>query len=145
MRAGALFWPRRVHAKHGRIYHAADGYVSPYRAEGFNLPVLEACACGTPVICTKGGPTDVFMSAEFSHFIESRVVAVTHGDMEGQLEPELDHLIQLMLRVMDDDGSRETAVRAGGAHVAANFNWDLVVSWLLGAIFDRDKKRPRRY
>jgi glycosyltransferase involved in cell wall biosynthesis len=37
------------------LYGAADCYVSPYRAEGFNLPVLEAIACGTPVIVTRGG------------------------------------------------------------------------------------------
>ncbi len=42
------------------VYACADCYVSPYRAEGFNLPVLEAMACGTPVIVTAGGPTDDF-------------------------------------------------------------------------------------
>jgi glycosyltransferase involved in cell wall biosynthesis len=42
------------------LYGAADCYVSPYRAEGFNLPVLEAIACGTPVIVTRGGATDDF-------------------------------------------------------------------------------------
>jgi glycosyltransferase involved in cell wall biosynthesis len=42
------------------LYGAVDCYVSPYRAEGFNLPVLEAIACGTPVIVTRGGATDDF-------------------------------------------------------------------------------------
>jgi glycosyltransferase involved in cell wall biosynthesis len=42
------------------LYGIADWYVSPYRAEGFNLPVLEAIACGTPVIVTDGGSTDDF-------------------------------------------------------------------------------------
>ena len=32
-----------------KLYQAADAYVSPYLAEGFNLPVLEAAACGLPV------------------------------------------------------------------------------------------------
>jgi len=36
------------------LYQVADAYVSPYRAEGFNMPVLEAAACGVPVICTRG-------------------------------------------------------------------------------------------
>ena len=31
------------------LYRAADVYAAPYRAEGFNLPVLEAAACGVPV------------------------------------------------------------------------------------------------
>jgi glycosyltransferase involved in cell wall biosynthesis len=42
------------------LYSAADLYVSPYRAEGFNLPVLEAMACRTRVLTTGGGATDDF-------------------------------------------------------------------------------------
>ena len=42
------------------LFGVADCYVSPYRAEGFNLPVLEALACGTPVIVSSGGATDDF-------------------------------------------------------------------------------------
>ena len=35
------------------LMRAADCYVSPYRAEGFNMPVLEAMACGTPVLTSN--------------------------------------------------------------------------------------------
>jgi glycosyltransferase involved in cell wall biosynthesis len=31
------------------LYNAADAYVSPYISEAFNMPVLEAMACGVPV------------------------------------------------------------------------------------------------
>ncbi|WP_371068283.1 glycosyltransferase, partial [Salmonella enterica] len=44
------------------LYNVADAYVTPYRAEGFNLPALEAQTCGTPVIATAGGATDDFLS-----------------------------------------------------------------------------------
>jgi glycosyltransferase involved in cell wall biosynthesis len=47
-----------------KLYGLADVYASPYRAEGFNLPVLEAMACGTRVIVTKGGATDDFVSPD---------------------------------------------------------------------------------
>jgi predicted O-linked N-acetylglucosamine transferase (SPINDLY family)/glycosyltransferase involved in cell wall biosynthesis len=42
------------------LYGAADLYVSPYRAEGFNLPVLESMSCRTRVLMTGGGATDDF-------------------------------------------------------------------------------------
>lgn len=35
------------------FYNASDVYVMPSLYEGFGLPVLEAMACGTPVICSN--------------------------------------------------------------------------------------------
>jgi glycosyltransferase involved in cell wall biosynthesis len=70
--------------KMAEFYQLADVYVSPYRAEGFNLPALEACACGTPVICTKGGSTDDFMKENFARFIDSKITVVRVPFMEKE-------------------------------------------------------------
>ena len=48
------------------LYAACDCLVLPYRGEGFGLPVLEAMACGRPVIVTAGGATDDFVRDDFS-------------------------------------------------------------------------------
>jgi glycosyltransferase involved in cell wall biosynthesis len=121
-----------------QFYQSADAYVSPYRAEGFNLPVLEASACGTPVICTKGGSTDDFMKANFAHFIHSKLRANRDTKNGGvELEPDLDHLIHLMFRIMDDGEWYKQAGIAGANHAAMHFNWDSIVNKLLSTIFGR--------
>jgi glycosyltransferase involved in cell wall biosynthesis len=79
------------------LMRAADCYVSPYFAEGFNMPVLEAAACGTPVICTEGGPTDEFTDPSSTWRIHSTPVGVrVHGRIGEAMKPDLDHLIELM-------------------------------------------------
>jgi glycosyltransferase involved in cell wall biosynthesis len=35
------------------LYQGAEAFVLPSLAEGFGLPILEAMACGTPVICSN--------------------------------------------------------------------------------------------
>ncbi|HEV2673662.1 MAG TPA: glycosyltransferase [Aliidongia sp.] len=118
------------------LYQAADAYVSPYRAEGFNLPVLEATACGLPVICTHGGATDDFVTDAFARRIESRPRPVTIDDAVGvALEPDIDHLTDLMRRMVDDDGFRRQAATEGPRHAVENFTWDHAVDRLLPRLF----------
>jgi glycosyltransferase involved in cell wall biosynthesis len=37
------------------LYQCAELYLAPSRHEGFGIPLLEAWACGCPVVCSTGG------------------------------------------------------------------------------------------
>lgn len=118
------------------LYQVADAYVSPYRAEGFNMPVLEAAACGLPVICTQGGATDDFVADSFAKRIQSRKVAFNVGGQSAErLEPDFDHLVAQMLAVMDDATWRQSASTAAALHVREFYTWEKVTDRLLAGLF----------
>jgi glycosyltransferase involved in cell wall biosynthesis len=107
------------------LYQIADTYVSPYRAEGFNIPVLEAAACGIPIICTRGGPTDDFVTDEFARRRDSTLsVVAADGQDAVRLEPDLASLIALMALAIENDSWRKNAAEAGPRHVSAHYTWD---------------------
>lgn len=110
------------------LYQAADAYVSPYMAEGFNLPVLEAAASGLPIICTSGGPTDDFTLPSFAFHIDS---ILDTSDNDIFLQPSLEHLIHLMKKVVESSEITMEARSAGPAHVQDYYTWEKVVDRML--------------
>jgi glycosyltransferase involved in cell wall biosynthesis len=124
-----------------RLYQAADCYISPYLGEGFNMPVLEAAACGLPVICTAGGPTDDFTTEDFALQIASTLepVAVANAPQAMGLLPDPEHMVHLMLCAMDDAEFRKSARAAGPQYVGERFTWAKVVDRLLPIILPESR------
>lgn len=121
------------------LYQLADAYVAPYQSEGFNIPVLEAAACGLPVITTAGGPTDEFTNPDFCLPVKAALGDHHH---DGSLWFETDHgsLVAQMERVITDDEWRSRANTAGPAY-AVCFSWPRVVDQLLSVISSTLKGR----
>jgi protein O-GlcNAc transferase len=114
------------------LYQAADAYVSPYIAEGFNLPVLEAIACGLPVICTKGGSTDDFTNADFAWRIDSKLeVDTEYEEKPLRLIPNIEHLIALMTEIIDTPSFITQSLQRGPAFAEQHYTWKRVVDRLL--------------
>ena len=117
------------------LYRAADAYVTPYHAEGFNIPVLEAAASGLPLIVTRGGPTEDFVTDAFARKIDAAVQTVRFEDVLGrQFMPQRDHLVSLMLETMEDESWRRGAAVAASRHAHAHFNWDVVLERLVAGL-----------
>lgn len=108
------------------LYGAADCYVSPYRAEGFNLPVIESIVCGTPAIVTAGGPTDDFCCVGTALRIPSDRVPNSAYDspVPGfHLEPNFDNLLEDMERAITGSAFSFEAFEAGRQRIISDYSW----------------------
>lgn len=89
-------------------YNAATLYVYPSHFEGFGLPVLEAMACGTPVITSTASSLPEITGADGAARL------VDPGDVEA--------LAEAMVEIMGRPDMQKTMAKQGRLR-AANFNW----------------------
>jgi len=86
---------------------AATVAVLPSLYEGFGLPVLEAMACGTPVVCSKASSLPE-LGGDAAHYFDPR-------DVEG--------MAAALVEVLADEALRREMRRQGWQQVA-HFSWE---------------------
>lgn len=103
------------------LYANCGVFVQTSYHEGFGLPILEAMACGAPVVTTKAEGNEEFCRDGWNCLL------VDKGDTEG--------VVQGILRIMAD---REFAdfLSANGIETAKQYNWSRVIH-NLDSIFSR--------
>ena len=109
------------------LYRASDVYIAPYRAEGFNLPVLEALAAGLPVIVTAGGSTDDFCVSRSCLKIEATRCSGASGKY---LEPRLESIIECMQAAADGAAAHREAAWQGSLEIKQRYGWRVVTQSL---------------
>jgi glycosyltransferase involved in cell wall biosynthesis len=103
------------------LYHSADLVVHPAWYEGFGLPVLEAMACGTPVVVTRCGGVEDFAVHQMNCWM-----------VEPQDPPGLAEGIR---RVLSDSSMRSRFAQEGPVTARA-FAWDKSAQQLESALFE---------
>jgi glycosyltransferase involved in cell wall biosynthesis len=93
-------------------YSLADVFVLPSLLEGFGLPLVEAMACGTPIVATRAGS-----------------IPEVVGDA-GLLVPTMDAaaLVDALRRLLDDKQLRETLAARGMQRARGMFSRERMVS-----------------
>ena len=88
------------------LYQGADAFVLPSLAEGFGLPILEAMACGTPVICS-----------------DTSAMPETAGGAARLVPPLQTEAWAEAIDCVLSDLELRRRMRSAGFKQAANFSW----------------------
>jgi glycosyltransferase involved in cell wall biosynthesis len=107
-------------------YGGAELFVFPSRYEGFGLPVVEAMACGTPVICS-----------------DAPGVREVAGDAAIQLPADDVGAWAQMLTVAATQPDRLAALRNAGLQRAKQFTWEGAAMVTVDA-YERAVYRPQK-
>ena len=97
------------------FYNEADVFVSPTRAEAFNLPCLEAMACGLPVLTTNFGGQLDYVNEDNGWLIEGKMTEVNHEVMYEGISwatPDIDSLRKQMREIYAGGPHDEKAKKA---------------------------------
>ena len=90
-----------------RLYASARGFIFPSWHEGFGLPVLEALAQGTPVICS-----------------DRASLPEVGGDAAIYIDPaSADSICRAMLE-LETEPARRPMLAEAGRRQAARFSWE---------------------
>jgi len=122
-----LIKPVSSHSDVASTIQQVDAGVFPFRAEGWNMPLLETLACGKPVIATNyGGPTEYLTSNNSSLLnIDEMERALDNAWFDGHGEwaylgyEQEEQCIEYMRHMY-----RERPDNPEGVVTAQNFTWN---------------------
>lgn len=120
----------------GTFYRSGDCFVLPTRGEGWGMPIMEAMACGLPVIATNWSAYVDFISETTAYPLQVKGLVNAKAKCpyyEGfqWADPDGEHLQYLMRYVYEHrDEARAKGFRAS-KHVLTNWNWDIAAEKII--------------
>ncbi len=125
----------------GVLYRSADCFVLPTRGEGWGLPIIEAMACGLPVIATDWSAHCDFMTADNAYPLPVEALVPAHARCPYYAgfrwaEPSYTQLRRLMRHVFDNPEEARAKGQRASREVRQNWSWERAALKIIARLDD---------
>jgi GT2 family glycosyltransferase len=123
----------------GSIYRSVDCFVLATRGEGWGLPIMEAMACGLPVIATNwSGPAD-FLSSDTAYPLDVERLKPAEAKCPyyqgcNWAEPSYEHLRSLMRHVYENRDEARMVGKRASDEVLTKWTWEQSVKKIIARL-----------
>jgi glycosyltransferase involved in cell wall biosynthesis len=108
------------------LYHLGDVYVYPSRLDGLGLSVVEALACGLPVITTDAAPMNEFIDSSIGRLVKvSRTYARSDGYYWPKTDCDINDLVRNMKSYIDDPALVKNQQEAARQKAVTRYDWSV--------------------
>lgn len=113
----------------GAFYRSADCFVSAGRGEGWDMPLMEAMACGLPAIATDWGAHTEFVHEGIAYPLRVRktipaVAKCPYYEGFSWADPDPDHLRFLLRHVYENRNEAAGRGAAAAREMAQRWTWE---------------------
>lgn len=127
-RISYLFNLEFEHYQLGALYRSADCFVAVSRGEGWNMPLMEAMACGLPAIATDWGAHREFVHPGIAYPLPVRgtvpaVAKCPYYDGFSWADPDPEQLRRLMRQVYENQEEARSRGQAAARDMAERWTW----------------------
>lgn len=134
------------------LYRSCEAFVSPHRGEGFGMKILDAAACGLPIVAPLfGGPKDFldvqtclpveFATVPLGDCLDRRQLRITNGPV--WCEPDAASLGRRLRDVYDDPGRAYEVGERARQRVIREYTWDRAAERLTRAVAAVQDRHPQ--
>jgi len=126
-----IIHPVATHQIFASLYVSADAFLFPTRAEGWGLPIIEAMACGLPVIVTNYSGQTEFINDKNAYTLDYTLEDIktpyfySKNKYYGKwAKPDIDHFRYLMRYIFENQDEAKNKGLFASKDILENWTWN---------------------